>query len=85
MNLKNLTQTVKNFMFELFGKDADIIAVVPGEKGWQVTVEILMDEEYTMKRGRCDLLYVFELTVDPNLNILSYARIRIRERGKIDE
>lgn len=85
MNVKNLTQTVKNFLFELFGKEADIIAVVPVEKGWQVTVEILMDEEYTMKRGRCDLLYVFEVVVDQNQNVLSYARTRIRERGKIDE
>lgn len=85
MNVKNLTQSVKNFMFELFGKDADIVAVVPADKGWQVTVEMLSDEEYTMKRGRNDLLYVFELTVDSNLNVLSYTRTRIRERGKIDE
>jgi hypothetical protein len=85
MNIKNLTQTVKNFLFELFGKEADVISVTPVDKGWQVNVEILMDEEYTMKRGRCDLLSVFEVLVDPNLNILSYTRIRIRERGKIDE
>lgn len=85
MNIKNLTQSVKNFLFELFGKECDIISVLPGDKGWQVTAEVLMDEEYTMKRGRCDLLSVFEVLVDQNLNILSYSRARIRERGKIDE
>lgn len=85
MSIKNLTQTVKNFIFELFGKEADIIAVIPVERGWMVTTEVLMDEDYTIKRGRSDLLYVFEILVDTNQNILSYSRIRIRERGKIDE
>ena len=85
MTIKNLTQTVRNFLFELFGKEADIIAAIPVERGWQVTAEVLMDEEYTMKRGRCDLLHVFEIIVDPNQNVLSYTRVRVRERGKIDE
>jgi hypothetical protein len=69
----------------MFGKEADIITVLPVDKGWQVTAEMVMDEEYTMKRGRSDLLYVFEVLADSNLNILSYQRVRIRERGKIDD
>ena len=83
--MKNLIQKVKTFSFEVFGKNAEIIAIVPVERGWQVTVEILMDEEYTVKRGRNDLLYVFEIIVDESLNILSYERIRIRERGKLED
>ena len=85
MNIKNLSQVVKNFLFELFGKESDIVAVIPIEKGWQVTAEILMDEEYTMKRGRSDLLHVYEIIVDPGQNVVSYVRTRVRERGKIDE
>jgi hypothetical protein len=85
MSIKDLTQTVKEFIFELFGKDSDVISAIPVEKGWMVTAEVLMDEDYTIKRGRSDLLYVFEILVDTNLHVLSYSRTRIRERGKIDE
>lgn len=84
-NINSLTQAVKSFLFELFNKDADVIAVIPTDRGWHVTAEILMDEEYTIKRGRNDLLYVFDVITDSNQNILSYARVRIRERGKMDE
>ncbi len=85
MNIKVLSQNVKNFLFEMFGKEADIIMVVPADEEWKVTAEMVMDEEYTMKRGRSDLLYVFEVMADSNLNILSYQRVRIRERGKIED
>jgi len=85
VSIKNLTQTVKDFIFELFGKESDVISAIPAERGWMVTAEVLMDEDYTIKRGRSDLLYVFEILVDTDQNILSYSRIRIRERGKIDE
>ncbi len=85
MYMKEITQIVKDFLFEVFGKDAEVIAVIPNEGGWQVTAELLMDEDYTIKRGRSDLLYVFDVILDESCNVMSYNRTGIRERGKLLE
>lgn len=85
MNMKELAQVVKDFLFEVFGKDGEIISVVPSQEGWKVTAEVLMDEDYTIKRGRSDLLYVFEVLLDDSYNVMSYHRSNIRERGKLLE
>ncbi len=85
MSLKDINSKVKDFLYELLGKDAEIISIMPSNDGWTVKAELLMDEEYTISRGRNDLLHVFNITLDYDENIVSYDRIRIRERGKIDE
>lgn len=85
MYMKEIAQIVKDFLFEVFGKDSEVIAAIPNEGGWQVTAEILMDEEYTIKRGRSDLLYVFDVLLDESCNVMSYQRSGIRERGKLLE
>ena len=85
MSLVDISSKVKEFLHELLGKDAEIISISPGSEGWTVNAELLMDEEYTMSRGRNDLLHVFSITLDSNQNIISYERVKIRERGKIEE
>lgn len=85
MSIKNLTEKVKEFLLEVFGKNAEIIAVMAIENGWKVTAEMVLDEEYTNKRARNDLVYVFEVITDKQQNVISYERTRIRERGRIEE
>ena len=85
MSLKDISSKVKEFLQDLFCNEAGIISVSPNSNGWTVRAEILIDEEYTMGRGRNDLLHVFIITLDSNENIISYDRVKIRERGKIDE
>lgn len=85
MSLIDISPKVKEFIREILGKDAEIISISPNSEGWTVKAELLMDEEYTMSRGRNDLLHVFVITLDCNQNIISYERVKIRERGKIEE
>ena len=85
MGLKEITQIVKGFLFEIFEKNAEIIGIVPCEEGWRITAEILMDEDYTIKRGRNDLIDVYEVIVDKGHNVTCYERKHIRERGKLME
>jgi hypothetical protein len=85
MSLTEMSSKVKEFLSELLGKYAEIISITPNCEGWTVKAELLMDEEYTMSRGRNDLLHVFVISLDSNQNIISYDRIGIRERGRIEE
>lgn len=85
MSLKDINSKVKEFLYELLEKNAEIISIISGDDGWKVKAELLMDEEYTKSRGRNDLLYIFEIILDRDQNIISYERINIRERGKIEE
>lgn len=85
MSLREISSKVKEFLHELLEKDGEIISISPDNNGWIVKAELLMDEEYTMGRGRNDLLYVFAIKLDAQQNIISYERVKIRERGKIEE
>jgi len=80
--LKQVINLTEKFFQELFPNNAKIINILPNNEGWELIAEVVTDDEYTRKRARNDLISVFKVQVNKSLEVVSYVREEIRERGR---
>lgn len=73
----------EDFLKNTLGRTPYFVGIVKEEKGWIIQAEIIEDSEYTRKRARDDIIALYEVILNENLEILSYFRKDFRERGKI--
>jgi hypothetical protein len=78
------TRAVKAFFEEVLGKAARVIALDSQPQGWRVMVEAVEDSDYLRRLGRSDLLGIYEVHINHNLEILSYTRKGLRERTALE-
>lgn len=75
--------SVRAFFADQLGLEAKVVAARPQGDGWQVTVEAIVEDEYMRQRARRDLVGTFDVFVDAKLQIVSFERKELRERGTI--
>lgn len=51
--------------------------------GWLVVVEAVEESDYMRRFGRGEMLGIYEVKVDSNLNVISYRRKELRERSAL--
>lgn len=83
--MKRVIEAAKCFFEELYENTATVIGVRHCEEGWELMVEIITDDDYTRKRAKNDLISVYKVIMSQELQIISYEREEIRERGKVME
>ncbi|BAF58614.1 hypothetical protein PTH_0433 [Pelotomaculum thermopropionicum SI] len=81
MLIQKVITVVTEFFNEVLKKSGSVIAVAPQQdEGWKVQIEVAEDTEYMRKRARDDLMALYEVTVDRELQITSFERLSLRER-----
>lgn len=80
--LTKIINSTEKFFKQICNHPIEVIGMIPNNEGWELTVEILTDTEYTQKRVRNDLIAVFRVLVSAEGEVISYTREAIRERGK---
>lgn len=71
------------FVNNTFDRTPHIISISPEGDGWLVRAEIIEEDEYMRKRGRRELIGIYDLIFDNNLDIVSFERKGLKERGTI--
>jgi len=85
MDIQQLVNDVKTFFQSVLEKEANVIGVRRRENGWMVQVETIEDSDYQRRRALDDVVGLYEVEVNANLEILGYKRIGLRERDEIGE
>jgi len=85
MDIQQLVNDVKAFFQSILEKEANVIGVRRRENGWIVQVETIEDSDYQRRRALDDVVGLYEVEVDSNLEILGYKRIGLRERDEIGQ
>lgn len=85
MDIQQLVNDVKSFFQVVLEKEANVIGVKRRENGWIVQVETIEDSDYQRRRALDDVVGIYEVEVDANLDILGYKRISLRERDEIGQ
>ncbi|OYO59682.1 gas vesicle protein GvpO [Lachnotalea glycerini] len=83
--MKKVIEAAKIFFEDLYESTATVVGVSHCDEGWELMVEVITDDDYTKIHAKKDLISVYKLYMDLNLQVLSYSREEIRERGKILE
>ena len=85
MGIAGIPQTVTKFFEEVLDKSGRVIAVESdAEGGWRVLVETVEESEYMRRLGKSDMLGLYEVHLDTNLEIVSYNRKGLKERTALE-
>jgi hypothetical protein len=80
-----VAQAVVVFFEEVLGKTGRVIAVESEAEGdWRVLVETVEECEYTRRLGKTDILGLYEVHLDANLEMVSYSRKALKERTALE-
>ncbi len=75
---------VENFFKDIIKKPGVVIGVVRDSDIYKVQIEVPEEVEYMRRRAKDDLLAIYEVAVDSNLEIISFERKHLRERTSIN-
>lgn len=81
--MKRVVESLAAFTEEILHKPCWVRAVTEMGDGWQAVVEVIEEDEYMRRRGRKDLIGVYEIILNNNYVVSSYKRKELRERGTI--
>ena len=84
MKIVEVIQLVTRFFNEYLNKEGVVIGLEVMDTGWRVEIEIAEEVEYMRKRGRDDLLAIYEVVVNKEIEISGFKRISFRERDSAD-
>jgi len=85
MSIAKASETVVRFFEEVLNKPGRVITVEPdSEGGWRALVETVEESEYMRRLGRSEILGVYEVQLDSNLEIVSYSRKGLKERTALE-
>jgi hypothetical protein len=81
--MEEIIEKVSSLFSTLYQRDSKVIGIIQESEGWRVRVEIIEEDEYMQKRAKKDLLGIYEIYINKDLEILSYERIELKERGMV--
>jgi len=85
MSIAAASQKVARFFEEVHGKVGRVIAVEPdGQGGWRALVETMEESEYMRHLGRSDVLGLYQVHLDSELEIVSFSRKGLKERTALE-
>ncbi len=82
-NLEAVISKVVAFFHNFYNREAHIIEISPDGNGWQIKAEIIEEDEYMRKRAKRDLLGVYDVILNQDLEVISFERKELKERGTI--
>jgi len=83
MVIKKVITTVQKFFSEVLNKPGKVIGVIKQCDGWEVKIEVPEEVEYMRKKAQDDLMAIYEVIVDNNIEVVSFDRIALRERDSL--
>ncbi|MBN8235281.1 gas vesicle protein [Halobacillus kuroshimensis] len=76
---------VQDFFQQNIAPVHKIISARKKDEEWRVIVEVIEEKEYMKKYARDQMVGVYEVFLDEQLDISGFSRIRLRYRTEIDE
>jgi len=84
MSVDKVTAAVTDFFTTVLEKTGCVINVAPDGEGWRAQIEVVEEADYMRRRGRDDLLALYDVTVNEKFEITSYRRAALRSRNETE-
>ncbi|SFE92558.1 Gas vesicle synthesis protein GvpO [Alteribacillus iranensis] len=80
MSMEDIIQSLNVFFEKHISPIHRITSIVKKEEQWEARVEVIEEKEYMKKYGRDQIIGVYVVQLDENLDIISFERIHMRPR-----
>lgn len=80
MSVFNVIENAKVFFSQTFNAECDVISVKEENSRYVITVEAIVDQEYTKRKALPDVVAQYVLYMDNKGEICEYERKELRKR-----
>ena len=84
MEVVNIIKEVKSFFSEVLKMECRVLSTLKAEEGWKAVCEVLVDEEYTRKKGLGDIVEIFEVMINENGKVTGYDLKMTKRRASFE-
>ncbi|HAN10456.1 MAG TPA: hypothetical protein DCP90_07570 [Clostridiales bacterium] len=85
MSVSDIGKSISKFSQEFFKQDAAIIGMKSVDSNWIIEIEVMVYDEYMREKAKRPLVETYEIELDKSYVIKSFKRLRMREKGSIEE
>jgi len=85
MSVVSYIDIVKKFFQEMLQQECRIISAVKEEDKWKVVCEVIVDPEYTTRKGLGDVVEIYNVYLNDEQEILGYEIKATKKRASISE
>jgi hypothetical protein len=85
MSVYDLTKKVNAFFSEVLGQKCRVLTVLHDENQWKAACEVIVDPEYTTRKGLGDIVEIYEVYLDDRLDVTGFALKETKRRASIDD
>lgn len=87
LELMKVMDTVNQFFNEHVATPHKIISVEKQseENGWRITLEVIEEKDYMKKYAQDEMVGVYEVNMDEDMQITGFSRLSLRYRSDLEE
>ena len=84
-NRMKVLGSVQDFFMENIAPPHKIVSMKKQEEGWRVLVEVIEEKEYMKKYAHDEMIGLYEVFLDENLEVTGFSRMSLRYRSDLYE
>ena len=85
MSVKSISDETKKFFQEVLNQKCRIIGVLKDEDKWKAVCEVLVDPEYTTRKGLGDIVEIYNVYLTLSGEITGYEITSTKKRSSLEE
>lgn len=85
MRIADYIENVRKFFYDTLGQKCRVLTIIKEEGKWKVVCEVIMDTNYTTRKGIGDIVEIYEVYLDDDQEILGYKLIATKNRAEVDD
>lgn len=84
MSIPKIIERSKKFFLDTFNTECDVIGIKNEGNKFLVTVETIVDQEYSKRRALPEVVAQYVLYMDHNMDVMEYERKELRKRYNLE-
>jgi hypothetical protein len=85
MSIQDLTKKVSIFFAEVLKQKCRVLSVNYDKTQWKAICEVIVDPEYTTRKGLGDIVELYEVSLDDDLEVTGFTLKGTKRRATIDD
>jgi len=84
MNISELANSVIAFYDSIMKQKCRVLSVMPDNGGWTVVCEVVVDPNYTVKKGIGDIVELYEVHLNEKAEITGFELKETKRKASVD-
>ncbi|OGO93636.1 MAG: hypothetical protein A2Y17_00825 [Clostridiales bacterium GWF2_38_85] len=84
MKISELTNSINIFFEKDMKQKCRILSIMPDDKNWIVTCEVMVDPDYTVRKGIGDIVEIYEVYLNCDMAVTGFKLKETKRKATVD-